>query len=141
MRIEGERLVSTNTSLVGFGGTRLFPLGTVILLVTAGDYPQQITKDVTFLVIDCLSAYNAMLGCPTLNSWKAVTLTYHLMIKFPTKYRVGEVHGDQVVARKCYIAMLEMDDHLQTMSIEDQQTVAEPVEGLEKILLEDSKPE
>ena len=141
MRIEGERLVPTNTSLVGFGGTRVFPLGAVILLVTVGDYLQQITKDVTFLVVNCLSAYNAMLGCPTLNSWKAVTLTYHLMIKFPTKYGVGEVHGDQVAARECYIAMLEMDNHLQTISIEEQQTVAEPIEGLEKILLDDSKPE
>ena len=34
------------------------------------------------------------------------------MIKFPTEYGVGEVRGDQVVARECYIAMLEMDDHL-----------------------------
>ena len=79
--------------------------------MTIGEYLQQITKDVTFLVIDCLFAYNAILGCPTLNSWKAVTSTYHLMIKFPIEYRVREVKGDQVAARKCYIAMLEMNDH------------------------------
>ena len=60
------------------------------------------------------------MGWPTFNSWKAVTSTYHLMIKFPTEYGVGEVCGDQVVARKCYIATLEIDDHLQTMSIKDQ---------------------
>ena len=64
----------------------------------------------TFLVVDCLSAYNAILGRLTLNSWKTVTLTYHLMIKFPTEYEVEEVRGDQVVACE-YIAMLEMDDH------------------------------
>ncbi|XP_050290553.1 uncharacterized protein LOC126728834 [Quercus robur] len=34
-----------------------------------------------------------------------------------------------------------MDDHLQTMSIEEQRTVAEPVEGLEEILLDNSRPE
>ena len=34
-----------------------------------------------------------------------------------------------MVARECYIAMLEMDDHLQTMSIEAQRMVAKPVEG------------
>ena len=28
------------------------------------------------------------------------------MIKFPTEYEVGEVRGDQVAARECYIAML-----------------------------------
>ena len=98
----------------------MYPLGAVTLPVTVGDYPQQITKDVTFLVVDCLSVYNAILGRPTLNSWKAVTSTYHLMIKFPTKYGIGEVRGDQVAARECYIAMLEMNDHQQTMCIEEQ---------------------
>ena len=40
MRINRERLVPTNASLVGFGGTRVFPLGAVTLSVTVGDYPQ-----------------------------------------------------------------------------------------------------
>ena len=97
----------------------MHPLGTVTLLVTVSDYPQQITKDVTFLVIDCSSAYNIILGRPTLNSWKAVTSTYHLLIKFPTEYGVREVRGDQVAACKCYIALPEMDDHLQTMCIKE----------------------
>ena len=34
------------------------------------------------------------------------------MIKFPTKYGVEELRGDQLVVWECYIAMLEMDDHL-----------------------------
>ena len=68
MRIDKERLVSTNASFVGFGGTKVYPLGTVTLLVTVGDYPQQITKDVTFLVVDCSFTYNAILGQPILNS-------------------------------------------------------------------------
>ena len=93
-----------------------------------------------FLVVDCSSACNAILGRPTLNSWKAVTSTYHLMIKFPTEYGVGEVRGNQVVAHECYIAILEMDDHLQSMCIEEQQTMVEPMEVLEEVLLDDSKP-
>ena len=63
------------------------------------------------------------------------------MIKFPTEYRVRKVHRDQVVAHEYYIAMLEMDDHLQTMSIEEQRVVVKPVEGLEEILLDNSRPE
>ena len=98
----------------------VYPLGAVTLSVIVGDYPQQIMKDVTFLVVDYSSTYNTILGHPTLNSWKAVTSTYHLMIKFPTKYGIGEVRGDQVAARECYIAMLEMNDHQQTMCIEEQ---------------------
>ena len=89
----------------------VYPLDAVTLSMTVENYPQQITKDVTFLVVNCSSTYNTILGRSTLNSWKAVTSTHHLMIKFPTKYGVGEVRGDQVVAHECYIAMLEMNDH------------------------------
>ncbi|XP_050249069.1 uncharacterized protein LOC126696355 [Quercus robur] len=141
MRLDRERLVPVNAPLVGFGGTRVHPLGAITLFVMVGDYLQQISKDVTFLVVDCSFVYDAILGHPTLNSWKAVTSTYHLMIKFPTKYRVGEVRGDQVVAREWYIAMLEMDDHLQTMCIEEQRTVAKLVEELKEVLLDDARPE
>ena len=112
MGIGRERLIPTNAPLVGFRGTRVLPLGAITLSVVVGDYPQQIAKDVTFLVVDYLSAYNVILGRPTLNSWNAVTSTYHLMIKFPTDYCVGELRGNQVAARECYIAMMEIDDHL-----------------------------
>ncbi|XP_075675219.1 uncharacterized protein LOC142644517 [Castanea sativa] len=141
MGIGREQLVPTNAPLVGFGGTRVYLLGIVTLSVTVGDYPQQVTKDITFLVVDCSSAYNDILGHPTLNAWKAVTSTYHLMVKFPTEYGVGELRGNQVVARECYIAMMEMDDHLQAMIIEEQRTVAEPVEELEEVHLDDSRSE
>ena len=120
MRIERERLIPTNAPLVGFGGTRVYPLDAITLPVTVGDYPQQITTDVTFLIVDCSSAYSAILGRPTLNSWKVITSTYHLMIKFPIEYGMGEVQGDQVTTRECYIATLKMDDRLQTMCIEEQ---------------------
>ena len=130
-----------NAPLVGFRGTKVFPLGVVTLSVMVGDYPQQITKDVTFLVVDCLSAYNAILGQPTLNSWKAITSTYHLMIKFLTDYEVGELHRNQVAAHECYVAMMEMDDHLQATNIEEHRSVTEPVERLEEIILNDSKPD
>ena len=40
MRIDKERLIPTNAPLVGFKGSRVFPLGAVTLSVTVGDYPQ-----------------------------------------------------------------------------------------------------
>ena len=80
--------------------------------MVVGAYPQQVSKDVNFLVVDCLSSYNAIIGRPTLNSWKAVTSTYHLSVKFPMKYETGQVQGDQLAARECYLAMLTMDEHV-----------------------------
>ena len=37
--------------------------------------------------------------------------------------------------------MLEMDNHLLTMYIEEHRTVAEPLGGLEEVLLDDARPE
>ena len=62
------------------------------------------------------------------------------MIKFPIEYGVGKVRRYQVATRECYIAMLEMDDRLQIMCIEEQRIVAELVEGLEEVFLNDSWP-
>ena len=61
------------------------------------------------------------------------------MIKFPIGYGAGELHENQLVARECYVAMMEMDDHLQAMNIEEHRTMTKPVEKLEDILLDDSK--
>ena len=141
MRIDRERLVPTNAPHVGFGGMSVFPLSAITLSVMVGNYPQQITKDVTFLMVDCSSAYNAIRGWPTLNSWKAVTSTYHLMIKFSVDYGVGELCGNQVAACECYMAMMEMDDHLRAMNIEEHWTMTELIEKLEEIPLNDSKPD
>ena len=63
------------------------------------------------------------------------------MIKFPTEYEIGELREDQVAAYECYIAMLELEDYQQTMYIGEQQTAVEPVEELEEIILDESRPE
>ena len=101
-----------NSPLVGFGGMKVQPVGTVTLSVVVGAYPQQVTKDMNFLMVDCSSSYNAIIKRPTLNSWKVVTSTYHLSVKFPTEYGVGQVCGDQLAARECYLAMLAMDEQV-----------------------------
>ena len=44
-----------------------------------------------------------------------------------------------MATRECYVAMMEMDDHLQAMNIEEHRMVTELVEKLEEILLNDSK--
>ena len=115
-------------------------IGIVTLLVVVGAFPQQVAKDVNFLVVECSSSYNAIIGRPTLNSWKAITSTYHLSIKFPTENGVGETQGDQLAARECYLAMLAMDEQAQMMNIEERRVVAEPTKALENISLDEDDP-
>ncbi|GAV92198.1 LOW QUALITY PROTEIN: hypothetical protein CFOL_v3_35579, partial [Cephalotus follicularis] len=53
-----------------------------------------------FLVVDTPSPYNAIIGRPGLNLLEAIVSTRHLLMKFPTRFGVGEVRGDQEVARR-----------------------------------------
>ena len=46
-----------------------------------------------------------------------------------------------MAARECYIAMLEMEDHQQTMCIEEKRTIVELVEELEEVTLNELRPE
>ena len=90
MRLGRDQLRPVCSPLIGFGGMKVQPVGTITLLVVVGSYPQQITREVNFLVVDCSSSYNAIIGRPTLNSWNAITFTYHLSVKFPTEYGIDQ---------------------------------------------------
>ena len=46
-----------------------------------------------------------------------------------------------MAAYKCYVAMMEMDDHLQAMNIEEHRTTTKLVEKLEEVFLDDSNHE
>ncbi|GFY90877.1 hypothetical protein Acr_07g0010730 [Actinidia rufa] len=66
-----------------------------------------------FIVVDCPSPYNAILGRPMLGRIKAITSTYHLKMKFPTLTGIGEVKGDQKVARQCFISAMKVGTSVQ----------------------------
>ena len=53
----------------------------------------------------------------------------------------GEVQGDQLAARECYLAMMAMDKQMQTLSIEERRTLVKPIEMLEDVPLDESNPE
>ena len=107
MGIGREKLEPVNTHLGGLSGEKVLPLGSIQLVLTLGDPPCQATTAVRFLVVDTPSAYNMLLGRPSLNAIKAIPSAYHMMIKFPTTTGVGMVRGDQRVARECYSASMK----------------------------------
>uniref|UniRef100_A0A2N9FG73 RNase H type-1 domain-containing protein n=1 Tax=Fagus sylvatica TaxID=28930 RepID=A0A2N9FG73_FAGSY len=92
-------------------------------------------RKVDFLVVDCPSAYNVIIGRPTLNRLRAVTLTYHLLVRFPTKNGIGEMRGDQAMARECYLTSTSTEPVHQTLVMKERQNIAEPTEELEEIVL------
>ena len=107
MGIGRERLEPVSTHLRGFSGEKVLPLGSIQLVLTLGDPLCQATTTARFLVVDAPSAYNMLLGRPSLNAIKAIPSSYHMMVKFPTVSGVGMVRGDQLVARECYSASMK----------------------------------
>ena len=142
MGIGREKLEPVNTPLRGFSGERVLPLGSIQLVLTLGDSPCQATTTARFLVVDAPSAYNMLLGRPSLNAIKAIPSAYHMMIKFPTVNGVGMVRGDQRVARECYSASMKQKtvDNIYVDELDIREEVLtrlEPSEELEPVLLDD----
>ncbi|XP_062112734.1 uncharacterized protein LOC133823896 [Humulus lupulus] len=59
-----------------------------------------------FLIVDCPSAYNVVIGRPLLTALHASVSIWHLSMKFPTSAGLGCVRGDQREARECYNASI-----------------------------------
>ena len=142
MGIGRERLEPINTHLRGFSGEKVLPLGSIQLVLTLGEPPCQATTTARFLNVDAPSAYNMLLGRPSLNAIKAIPSAYHMIIKFPTIHGVGMVRGDQRVARECYTASMKQravdNVNVDELDMRDEVlTRPEPSEELEPISLDD----
>ena len=112
-------------------------------MLTLGDPPCQATTTVIFLIVDAPSAYNVLLGRPSLNAIKAIPSAYHMVIKFPTTNGVGMVRGDQRVARECYSASMKQkavdNIYVDELDMRDEvNTRPEPSEELESVQLDDN---
>ena len=131
MKLDKKRIRPFTSPLVSFIGDRIMSRGIITLTVIVGTYPAQVTKEIDFLIVDCPSTYNIILGKPALNRLRVVTSTYHLKVKFSTTYGVGEIRGDQVLARECYQAALAFGEN-HTWVINE----LEPIPKLSKTLQE-----
>ena len=142
MGIGREKLEPVNTHLRGFSGEKVLPLGSIQLVITLGEPPCQATTIARFLIVDAPSAYNMLLGRPSLNAIKAIPFAYHMIIKFPTIHGVGMVRGDQRVARECYTASMKQravdNVNMDELNMSDEvPTRPKPSEELEQVSLDD----
>ena len=120
----------------------MLPLGSIQLVLTLGDPPCQATTTVRFLIVDSPSAYNMLLGRPSLNVVRAIPFVYHMVIKFPTTNGVGMVRGNQCVARECYSASMKQKKvdniYMDELNMrEEVSTRPAPSKELEPIQLDD----
>ena len=143
MGIDREKLEPANTHLRGFSGDKVLLLGSIQLVITFGDPPCQATTTLRFLIVNAPSAYNVLLGRPSLNVIRAIPSAYLMVIKFPTTNGVGMVRGDQRVARECYSTSMKQKavDNIYVDELDmcdEVNTPPEPSEELESVQLDDN---
>ncbi|RWW60860.1 hypothetical protein BHE74_00032118 [Ensete ventricosum] len=89
-------------------GDTIAPLGITTLLVTIRQESRTKTVMVPFMVVKLLSAYNAIIGRPTLNRLRAAVSTYHNTKKFLTSAGVDKARSDPQESRQCYLAAMTL---------------------------------
>lgn len=65
IRLDSGLLKRCAMSLIRLGGEKMEPEGSIDLPVTFSEDPRTIMKMVNFLVVNCSSSYNVILGRPT----------------------------------------------------------------------------
>ena len=82
--------------------------GTVKLALTMEEHPKVSTAVTEFLVVNCPSIVNGIIGKQLLKALKAAMSIYHLTMKFPTKEGIWQVRGSQYDSRECYNKSLKL---------------------------------
>ena len=102
MGLTKSDLNPTTSPLYGFTGDHVIPKGIMKLTVMVGEHPRMSTVIANFLIVDCPSAINRLIGRTLLKALKMVTSIYHLTMKFPTTEETGEVGANEYDTRECY---------------------------------------
>ncbi|XP_021776350.1 uncharacterized protein LOC110740180 [Chenopodium quinoa] len=104
LKYRPESIQPVSNPLVRFGGGVVHPIGQVDLPVRLGEKGEGRHMVIRFLVVEERTAYNMILGRPTLNDSKAVIVPSLMFLKFEKDDKtVGSIRGDQRMARECYL--------------------------------------
>ncbi|XP_015949800.2 uncharacterized protein LOC107474674 [Arachis duranensis] len=83
MKLSEKLIQPSSGELIGFSGERVPIMGHIWLKTTMGEIPMSKSIDIQYLIVDCYSPYNIIIGRPALNIFRAVVSTLHLCVKFP----------------------------------------------------------
>ncbi|XP_070042754.1 uncharacterized protein [Nicotiana tomentosiformis] len=89
-------IIPTTKLLAGFNLASVTTRGEILLLKNA----EGVMKTTLFEVVDGDMGYNIILGRPWLHEMKAVTSTYHQLLKFLTPEGIKQIRGDQPAAKE-----------------------------------------
>jgi len=103
LRLSPDLLRPYTGCLYGFADHQVEVRGYLELRTTFTDGEASRTESIRYLVVNANSAFNILLGRPTLNRLNEVASTRHMKMKLPDlSGKVIVIKSDQEEARKCY---------------------------------------
>nr|GEV97194.1 reverse transcriptase domain-containing protein [Tanacetum cinerariifolium] len=96
-----SQMFPATTSLTGFSGETIWPLGQLRLLVTIGDATHSTRAWMNFMVVKSMSSYNGIIGRSGLKSIQAVPSTVQGMLKFPVEGGIATIHSTILIPAEC----------------------------------------
>ncbi|XP_068503739.1 uncharacterized protein [Phaseolus vulgaris] len=103
LQLSTDQLRPYGGCLYGFAGDQVEVRGYIELRTTFTDGAASRTEKIKYLVVNAPSAYNILLGRPTLNRIGAVPSTRHMKVKLPSMEGVIVIiRSDQEEAKRCY---------------------------------------
>nr|GEW83692.1 reverse transcriptase domain-containing protein [Tanacetum cinerariifolium] len=96
-----NQMVPATTSLTGFSGEIIWPLGQLKLLVTIGDATHSTKAWMNFMIVRSMSPYNTIIERPGLKAIQAVPSTVHGMLKFPVERGIATIRSTLLIPTEC----------------------------------------
>ncbi|GKE73872.1 reverse transcriptase domain-containing protein, partial [Tanacetum coccineum] len=96
-----SQMVPATTSLTGFSGETIWPLGQLRLLVTIEDAYHATKAWMNFMIMRSLSPYNGIIGRPGIREIQAVPSTAHGMLKFPVDGGIVTIRNTILIPAEC----------------------------------------
>jgi hypothetical protein len=98
MGISHSLLKPSDNPLYGFGGKSTFPVGKIELPLSFGVAPNARSDQVTFVIVDMVYPYNAIMGRGSINKFKVAIHGLYLCMKIPGPQGAITVYGNQQAA-------------------------------------------
>nr|GEY47046.1 hypothetical protein [Tanacetum cinerariifolium] len=96
-----SQMVSATTSLTGFSGETIWPLGQLRLLVTIADAEHYTKERMNFMIVRSPSSYNSIIGRPKIREIQAVPSTAHATLKFLVNGEIVTIRSTILTPTEC----------------------------------------
>nr|GFB32980.1 reverse transcriptase domain-containing protein [Tanacetum cinerariifolium] len=96
-----SQMVPSTTSLIGFSGETIWPLGQLRLLVIIGDANHSTRTWMNFMIVRSFSPYNGIIGRPGIREIQAVSSKAHEMLKFPVEGGIVTIRSTILIPTEC----------------------------------------